>query len=125
MRPGRASRAEEAKHLATARRLGGNSPPDPKKGCSPCEEGALAWRLRWSRKPGPQREAPQREDAPGPGQRGQGGEASASLETVWSRDLRVADATLAIADFDGDGLDAIVVSYRDGRVEVLDPDLPR
>ena len=50
---------------------------------------------------------------------------TASLETVWSRDLRVADATLAIADLDGDGLDALVVSYRDGRVEVLDPDLPK
>lgn len=48
-----------------------------------------------------------------------------TLATVWSRDLRVADATLSVVDFEGEGRDALVVSHRDGRVEVVDPDLPQ
>jgi len=45
-----------------------------------------------------------------------------TLASVWVRKLGVTRATLSVVDLDGS--DSLVVSYRDGRVEVLDPDLP-
>ena len=45
----------------------------------------------------------------------------ACYEPVWERELGPERATMACADLDGDGVDALVLLYHDGQLEVLDP----